>query len=197
MIRVGLTGGIGSGKSTLAGILSGFGVPVLDLDALGRELHKNTDCLTELVAAFGKDILDDSGAVDRDALARICFADADKTATLNGIMHPRIRQQEQLWIATQQAPYVLIEASVLIESGGAARMDAVVAVLAALETRRQRVVKSRGMQAWQIEAIIARQCDDAARREAADFIVNNDAGLHALRQSAIELHRQLLALSKP
>jgi len=196
MKRIGLTGGIGSGKSTLACMLEKQGVPVLDLDALGRDLHKDAECRAALVAAFGDGILDASGAVDRAALGRLCFADAEKTAILNSIMHPRIWQREEEWLTVQQAPYVLIEASVLIESGGASRMDAVVVVLANEKARRQRVILQRGMDEKQFKAILARQCDDDARREAADFIVENNADLSALQQSAAGLHRQLLALSE-
>lgn len=195
MKRIGLTGGIGSGKSTLAGMLAGFGVPVLDLDVLGRELHSDADCRAALLAAFGEVILDASGAVDRAALGRICFADADRMAELNAIMHPRIRQRETAWVAAQQAPYVLIEASVLIESGGAARMDAVVVVLAQLETRRQRILPRLGMDAARFDDIIARQCSDEERRATADFIVDNNADLASLQQQAAELHQRLLALT--
>jgi len=192
MKRIGLTGGIGSGKSTLAVMLADLGVPVLDLDALGRELHKDEDCRAALAAAFGNGILDSSGAVDRAALGRLCFADAEKMALLNNIMHPLIWQREEEWLARQQAPYVLIEASVLIESAGAARMDAVVVVLADIETRRDRVLRQRDMDATQFDAILARQCDDIARRKVADFIVENDADLDVLKRKTIDLHHQLL-----
>ena len=192
MKRIGLTGGIGSGKSTLATIFAELGVPVLDLDAVGRELHKDADCRDALVAAFGNGILDSSGAVDRAALGKLCFADAEKMKMLNNIMHPRIWQREEAWLAAQQAPYVLIEASVLIESAGAARMDAVVVVLADIEIRRERVLRQRDMHAEQFDAILARQCDDTVRRQVADFIVENNADLYALKKTAIDLHHQLL-----
>jgi len=196
MMRVGLTGGIGSGKSTLADMLASFGVPVLDLDTLGRELHRDASCRDALVAAFGDGILDDAGDIDRGELGRVCFTDAEKTSLLNSIMHPRIWRREEDWLAAQQAPYVLIEASVLIESGGASRMDAVVVVLADIDTRRDRVLRQRGMDAEQFDAILARQCDDVARREVADCIIQNNADLAALQHGAGDLHRQLLLKSK-
>jgi len=194
--RIGLTGGIGSGKSTLAGMLAAFGVPVLDLDALGRELHKQEDCRKALVEAFGNDILDAVGGVDRAALGRLCFADAQKMTILNSIMHPRIWQREKQWIAQQrdgEHSYVLIEASVLIESGRASRMDAVVVVLADEDIRRQRVMQRQGMDAGRFEAIVSRQCSDESRRSVADFIVQNNAGLEDLQQLALDLHARLLA----
>ncbi len=195
MMRVGLTGGIGSGKSTLAGMLAGLGAPVLDLDVVGRELHAAPECRDELLAAFGREILDASGAVDRAALGRVCFADAGKTAQLGAIMHPRIRQREADWVMAQVAPYVLIEASVLIESGGAVRMDAVIVVLADIELRRRRVMSRPGMDTVRFDDIVARQCSDEERRAAADFVIDNNADMDVLRQSAADLHRKLLALA--
>lgn len=196
VLRVGLTGGIGSGKSTLAGMLAGFGVPVLDLDALGRELHADAACRRELLDAFGEDILDADGMVDRGRLGRAAFADEASTLRLNGIMHPRIRELEEQWCVRQQAPYVLIEASVLIESGGAARMDAVVVVMAGEQLRRQRVATRPGMDAARFDAIVARQCRDAERLAAADFVVDNEAGLDALGRQAEKLHATLLAAAQ-
>ncbi len=195
MLRIGLTGGIGSGKTTLARLLGERQVPVLDLDGLGRALHSDSACMAELVDAFGKEIVDATGAIDRRALAALCFADGEKTEMLNRIMHPRIWAQTEAWCAEQDAVYVLIEASVLIESGGASRMDAVVVVLADAAIRRQRVLASRNMDAQQFEAIVRRQCSDAERRQVADFIVENNADLHALNCQAEALHRELLALA--
>lgn len=192
MKRIGLTGGIGSGKSTLAGMLERLGAPVLDLDALGRELHNEAGCRDALTAAFGDGILDAGGRVDRVELGRLCFADADRMAELNRIMHPRIWQREVAWLDRQSAPYALIEASVLIESGGASRMDAVVVVLADDGVRRQRVMRRPGMNGARFDAIVRHQCSDAERRAAADYIIDNNADLGVLEVSAVGLHRSLL-----
>jgi len=192
MNRVGLTGGIGSGKSTLAGMLEKRGVPVLDLDALGRELHNDAGCRDALIGAFGDGILDAQGRVDRAELGRLCFADVDRMAVLNSIMHPRIWQREQQWVEARQAPYGLIEASVLIESGDISRMDAVVVVLADEDERRQRVMCRPGMDSARFDAIVQRQCSDAERRAAADYIIENNADLAVLEDSAAGLHRRLL-----
>jgi len=195
MLRVGLTGGIGSGKSEFGRLLANFDVPLLDLDAVGRALHTESACAAALVDAFGEEILDASGAVNRSSLAELCFHDAKKTQLLNQIMHPLIWQQADVWCAQQRADYVLIEASVLIESGGVSRMDAVVVLLADEALRRQRVLASRHINAHQFELICQRQCSDIERRKAADFIVENEAGLDALARQAVSLHLKLTQLA--
>ncbi len=192
--RIGLTGGIGSGKSTVAAMFTELDVPVLDLDQVGRALAMpGSLCLQRLVSSFGDGILSPDQSLDRQRLADICFADAAGTAQLNAIMHPMIRQEEQAWLSCQQADFAIIEASVLIESGGAERMDAVIAVLADEGLRRQRVV-DRGLQNEErFRSIVSRQCDDAERRRVAEYVIINEGDLAGLRQQSMEVYQQLLA----
>jgi len=194
-LRVGITGGIGSGKTGLCRLLAKYQMPQLDLDAVGRSLHADAACAAALVKAFGTGILDKSGAVDRRLLAALCFPDAEKTRLLNRIMHPLIWQKAEAWCAEQQAAYVLIEASVLIESDGVSRMDVVVVVLADEMIRQQRVLASRNMTLAQFKAIVQRQCSDCGRRKVADFIVDNNDGPDALAHQAEMLHRQFVEMA--
>jgi len=180
--RVGLTGGIGSGKSTVAGMFVDLGVPVLDLDLIGRALlHDEPGLVAKLTGVFGSSILAADGRVDRAVLAREAFASKEATARLNAIMHPLIRREEDRWISRQSGDYCIVEASVLIESGGASRMDAVIVVLADLEQRRQRVAARGAMSPAMLENIVARQCDDEARLAVADYVIANSGSLSALR----------------
>jgi len=189
---IGLTGGIGSGKSTVATMFSGFGVPVLDLDQVGRRLATTDDeCLSQLVAAFGKRILQADGSLDRKALAMHCFSDADETARLNAIMHPLIWCQEEQWLNQQQSDYVIIEASVLLESGGAKRMNAVIVLLADESIRLQRVLARGHQSELEFRSILARQCDDSMRMQMADYIIENNGSLEQLRQHVLTLQGSL------
>jgi len=191
--RVGLTGGIGSGKSTVASMFANLGIPVLDLDQVGRSLAMpGSPCLRRLVDAFGEVILHADGTLDRSRLADICFAEADGTAQLNSIMHPLIKMEEQAWLGCQQAEYAIVEASVLIESGGVERMDAVVVVLADERLRLQRVLDRGKQDEAAFKRIIQRQCDDAMRRQAADYVIVNEAGLVDLHARVDSLHRALM-----
>ena len=189
---IGLTGGIGSGKSTVAAMFAESGVPVLDLDQVGRQLTStDAECLNRLVTAFGENILRSDGSLDRKALATLCFSSAEATTRLNGIMHPLIRRVEDAWVSQQQSDYVIIEASVLLESDGAKRMQAVIVVIADETIRRQRVL-TRGFQdELEFRAILARQCDDHTRLRAADHLIKNNGDLLQLRKQVSTLHMLL------
>ncbi|RLL51915.1 dephospho-CoA kinase [Mariprofundus sp. EBB-1] len=186
---VGLTGGIGSGKSSVAKIFAEMGVPVLDLDQVGRDVVAvGSTGLEQLTKAFGDAILNSDGSLNRASLAEHCFADATETARLNSIMHPLIRDQEDVWLQQQHGSYAIIEASVLLESGGVSRMDAVLVVMADLALRRARVIARGDRNNTQFDAIVARQCSDELRRESADYIILNNDNFESLREKVIETH---------
>ncbi len=190
--RIGLTGGIGSGKSSVAAIFASLGVPTLDLDRVGHQLcQPGSECLQALSDAFGDAILHADGSLNRRHLAAHCFKDAAATRQLNAIMHPRIAAAEDNWLRRQQAPFVIIEASVLLESGGEARMDSVICVLAELALRRQRVVQRGDRSAADFDAIVQRQCSDQLRRAKADYIITNNGDPSTLQQSVTQLYQQL------
>ncbi|TLS68227.1 dephospho-CoA kinase [Mariprofundus erugo] len=195
-LRIGLTGGIGSGKSTAAAMFEALGVAVLDLDRVGhRVVQAGSEGLQQLVACFGGQILQPDGELDRRALATLCFADAGHTAQLNRIVHPLIWQQEEQWMALQHGPYVIVEASVLLESGGADRMDRVAVVLADESLRLQRVLARGRQDETAFRAIIARQCDDLMRKQQADYILDNNCTLASLQQQVEQLHAELSCLA--
>ncbi|MFQ5344426.1 MAG: dephospho-CoA kinase [Mariprofundus sp.] len=190
--RIGLTGGIGSGKSTVAEMFAELGVPVLDLDRVGQTVvQAGSPGLKKLVEVFGADILNQDGSLNRKALGKYCFTDAERTVKLNAVMHPLIWQAEEDWLRQQQGDYAVIEASVLLESGGVNRMDAVIVVLADVALRRQRVL-CRGRQSEaEFEAVVRRQCDDAERRRVGDYVIDNSSSLEALQQQVQKIHTAL------
>jgi len=192
--RVGLTGGIGSGKSTVAAMFSELGVPLLDLDAVGRALlDTEADVGKKLARAFGETVLLPSGKVDRMELARIAFASFAATRRLNAIMHPLIRREEDRWVAGQNGGFCLIEASVLIESGGAPRMDAIVAVMTDSGQRRERVRRRGHPPMILFDRIVDRQCSDEERLAVADYIIANNGGLEQLGEETKNVYERLQA----
>lgn len=190
---IGLTGGIGSGKSTVAGMFAALAVPVLDLDGVGRNLLLPcSEALQRIAETFGSAFLLPDGSLDRPALAMHCFADAQRTQSLNAIMHPLIWQHEQQWVKQQSAPYVVIEASVLLESDAYRRMHAVVVVLADEQLRLQRVLSRGDRNRQQFDDIVSRQCSDEKRRAQADYLIENNDSLALLEQQVKALHQLLL-----
>ena len=191
-LRIGLAGGIGSGKSAVAAMFKQLAVPVLDLDREGHEIvSPGSTGLKKLLKVFGDSFLNSDGSLDRAALAAHCFSDADETVKLNAIMHPMIWQAEEFWLQSQQTPYVVIEASVLLESGGAARMDTVIAVLANEKLRLKRVLARGDRDEKSFRAIVARQCSDDLRRSKATYLIENNGSLQELQQQVNVIHRQI------
>src|ERR1700735_2854854 len=122
MIKVGLTGGIATGKTTVASMLRDRDVPVLDADPLGHELlEPGQAAYEEVVAAFGREILEAGGKVNRAKLGGVIFADAGKRARLNQILHPRILEVVQKWFAALDEPegpeFAVVEAALIVEAG--------------------------------------------------------------------------------
>ncbi len=193
MIRtVGLTGGIGSGKSTVAGMFAELGVPAFDLDRAGAEVvAPGSEGIARIIAEFGTGFLLPDGSLDRGKLAAHCFSDPGRTQQLNDLLHPLIWETANVWLAQQSTRYAVIEASVLIESGGIDRIDELIVVMADLETRWQRIRSRENMSRGLFENIVARQCDDAERLQLADYVLRNDGSLDELRRQVLTLYETL------
>ncbi|KJK49838.1 dephospho-CoA kinase [Lentzea aerocolonigenes] len=175
MLRVGLTGGIGSGKSTIARLLAGNGAVVIDADKLAREvLEPGTDGLKEVVKAFGEDVLNGDGTLNRAALAGKAFASEEARQTLNGITHPRIGALTgQRMAEAPEDAIVVHDIPLLVERDMAAAYHLVIVVYADAETRLGRLVSSRGMDRQDAENRIAAQATDEQRRAVADVWLDN------------------------
>ena len=133
MLRVGLTGSIAVGKSFVSGVLIELGCRVLDADETAREVVQPTSpALRDVVATFGPEILQSDGTLDRSKLGAIVFADSAKRAALNSILHPYIiaRQDERLreWEALDPNAIAVVDAALMIESGGYKRFDKLIVV---------------------------------------------------------------------
>lgn len=184
----GLTGGIATGKSSVANFFRSWGVPVVDADGVAREVvAKDTAGLAELVAAFGAEILDDSGALDRKALARLAFANPEGRRILGRITHPKIaaRSQEHFSaIASRGEPLIAYEASLLVENGLADLFRPLVAVTAPEELQLSRALHRDGDREEDVRSRIAAQMPSAAKAAAADFVIDNRGTLAELERAS-------------
>jgi len=186
----GLTGGIGAGKSTVAKMFADLGVPSLDLDKVGRELLDEKNIQQQLVQAFGSSIMQDN-AINRETLRTIAFQSKTNTLALNNIMHPAIRDAEMTWRNKQTTPLAIIEASVLIESGGVQRMHGLIVVFADEDIRKQRVLKRPNFNAETFDNIVKQQTTDDIRKGLADMVIENNKDLSHLQEQVYHLYNRL------
>jgi dephospho-CoA kinase len=197
-VLVGLTGGIGAGKSTVARMLAERGALVLDADAAAREVvEPGTEGLAEVVAQFGGGVLGPDGALDRAALAAVVFADPQRRAALNAIVHPRVRT----WMAqrTADAPegsVIVQDIPLLVESGLTGLFDLVVVVDAADSVRTARLVRDRGMAEDEAAARIAAQAPRERRLAAADVVIDNEGTTEQLAAQVSALWERIGGLGR-
>jgi dephospho-CoA kinase len=179
---IGLTGGIGAGKSAVAARLAELGATVIDSDRLARAVvETGTEGLAQVVAAFGPEILDADGALDRAALARRVFGDDNARKRLEGIIHPLVRDRAaELTAAAPPDAVIVNDVPLLVEAGLARLYDKVIVVLASEETRLARLTGQRGMSVDDARARIAAQATDEQRRAVADVVIVNDGTMAEL-----------------
>lgn len=192
MFTVGVTGGIGSGKSTVCRIFSVLGIPVFSSDGEGRRLLECDPAVREaLLGAFGTAVLV-NGHTDRKALATLVFDDPEALARLNAIIHPAVRSAFAAWAAGQQAPYVINEAAILVETGTYKQLDHLITVEAPEQQRIYRVVLRDGTTEQAVAARMRNQATDEERTHAADSILVND-GNSLLIPQVLAVHERLIA----
>jgi dephospho-CoA kinase len=197
MLRVGLTGGIGSGKSTVAALFEARGATVVDADALAHELTApGGAAIGAIRAAFGASAIRPDGALDRDWMRRLAFADSDARRRLEGILHPRIRALLEVRLAAAHAPIAIAVIPLLVESGDArGRFDRVLVVDCAEETQIARVMARSGLARDDVLAIMARQASRAQRLAVADDVIFNEGAPHELDAHVAQLDEAYRALA--
>jgi dephospho-CoA kinase len=183
VLKVGLTGGIGSGKSEVSKRLREHGAVVIDADMIAREVvEPGTPGLAAVVAEFGEGVLLPSGALDRERVGRIVFADPDRLAALNAIVHPLVGERmQELMDAAPADAVVVYDVPLLAENGLAGMYDEVVVVDAPEEVQLDRLVARRGMTEEDARARMANQASREERRAVATRVIDNSGSLADLK----------------
>lgn len=201
ILRVGLTGGIASGKSTVLRILSELGCRVTDADSIVARLYlPGQPGHTALVAAYGDRILQPTGAVDKKQLAQIAFSSSEEAARLNALIHPLVLAEEARMMRDADNPerdtIYVVEATLLLESGGRSRYDRIIVVDVPPATQIERGV-ARGMERADVESRLTHQMTREERLQHADYVIENSGDLRALRGETERVHAALVTdLSK-
>ena len=201
MLKVGLTGSIAVGKSFVLGVLAELGCHVLDADATAREVvAPGTPGMQAVVDAFGDDILNSDRTLDRAKLGAIVFADETKRLQLNSILHPFIisAQDEQMreWEREDQQGIAVVDAALMIESGGYGRFDKLVVVHCRPEVQLERLMARDSISREDAERKIAAQMSQEEKKSHADFLIDTSEGFDSTRQQAEKVFQKLSALRR-
>jgi dephospho-CoA kinase len=193
---VGLTGGIATGKSTVHALLAGPGVRVVDADALAREVvQPGTSAHAQIVAEFGKEVLQPDGRLDRARLGEIVFPDPAKRKRLEAITHPAIRKRfEQIMADLERQEFdglLIWDAALLIESGGIKNMDRIVVVTTDPATQLRRLMERDGCSEEAARARTASQMPLAVKARYGDYVIDNSGTREQTEARVREVRRAL------
>ncbi len=197
MAVYGLTGGIGAGKSMVSQLVQELGITVVFADEVGRQVvARGSNGLATVAAAFGEEILDNSGALDRRKLGSLVFSNPDKRRQLEAILHPLVKQHSQAMfreLSDKGQPIVVYESALLFESQRHLEMQANILVTASEAQRVARVQQRDGCTEEDVRARIGAQMDEAEKRRMADDVLDNDGDIEDLRQQVQALVAALRA----
>lgn len=197
MLRVGLTGSIGIGKSFVASIFVELGCHVLDADHTAREVvMPGTAGLEALTKEFGEEILNTDGTLDRKRLGALVFADENQRQRLNHILHPFIiaRQDEILreWEREDPKGIGIVDAALMIESGGYKRFDKLIVVHCRPEVQLERLMLRDKLSREEAERRINSQMSQEEKQKFADYLIDTSDGFDPTRSRTVEVYNQLI-----
>jgi dephospho-CoA kinase len=199
MLRVGLTGSIGVGKSFVAGVLAELGAHVLDADRTAREVvEPGSPGLRAVVEHFGQEVIREDGTLDRELLGAAIFGDERKRARLNSILHPYIIARQdgflRAWETEDPKGIGIVDAALMIESGGYRRFDKLIVVHCAADKQLQRVMSRNNLSREEAEKRIQAQMPQEEKKQFADYLIDTSEGFDVTRKRATEIYRELCKL---
>lgn len=201
MLSVGLTGGIGSGKSTIAAMFRDKGAYIIDFDLLAHEVQNpGQPAWKGIIDRFGRDILDESGRINRARLADIVFEDEEKLAMLNGIVHPavfdawaaRLREIE----SAKPDAIVLSDVPLLIEAGVKHLFDLIILVYIPPEEQLQRIMMRNGYSADEAKKRLSSQMPIDEKLDQVDIVINNQSSPESAKKRVDEVWEELVKREK-
>ena len=200
MLKVGLTGSIAVGKSYVLGIFSELGCFVLDADKTSREVvEPGSTGLAEIVEHFGSDILSSDGTLDRGKLAAIVFDDDSKRELLNSIVHPRVFEAQNSWLAEVEKKnpkgIAIVDAALMIESGGYKRFDKLIVIWCQPDVQLSRLLSRGGLSEDEARKRITAQMPQDEKKKYADFLIDTSKGYEDTRRQTAEVFHELELLT--
>lgn len=192
---LGVTGGIGSGKTTVCRIFSVLGIPVFSADLEARKIEESdNEVMQKLNSIAGKELYS-SGKLDRTELAGLVFNNREILERVNAAVHPVVFDCFTKWVENQNAPYAIMEAAILFESGANRLVDKVLTIETPVGQRIERIVSSHKFTREEVLRRIGNQMDDAERIRRSDYVIFNSES-DMIIPAILGVHRQMLQLLK-
>jgi dephospho-CoA kinase len=198
VLKVGLTGSIAVGKSFVCECFRELGCHVLDADKTAREVvEPGTEGLKQVIGEFGAGILDASGALDRKKLGAIVFPNGAKRQRLNSIIHPLVIEKQNEWIAnlerTDPDGIAIVDAALMIESGGYKRFDKLIVVWCEPDIQLSRLMDRDGLSRAEAAGRISAQMTQDEKKTYADILIDTSNGFEEARRQVLEVFTSLKA----
>jgi len=196
MLKVGLTGSIAVGKSFVCALLGELGCHVLDADHTARDVVRpGTRGLARIVSEFGSDVLTPAGELDRKELGTIVFSDEKKRKLLNSIVHPLVIEAQDKWIndwdENEPNGIAVIDAALMIESGGYKRFDKLIVVWCEPAIQLQRLMLRDNLSRKEAKKRIDSQMPQEEKKRFADHLIDTSHGFPDTRKQTVEVYEQL------
>ncbi len=200
MLRVGLTGSIATGKSFVSGVLAGLGCHVVDSDELARKVvERGTEGLRRVSEAFGAGVVREDGTLDRAALGSLVFGDEERRALLNSILHPLIMAEQDAllnqWELEDARGVGIVDAALLIESGGFRRFDKLIVVHCRPDVQLERLMLRNGLSREDASARINAQLPQEEKLKHADFAIDTSGSFDQTHARVEQVYEQLRRLA--
>ena len=194
-MKIGITGNIGSGKTTVCKIFETFGIPIYYADVEAKRLMiENANVKEKIKLLFGLKAYAQDGSLNREYIGGIVFNNPQMLTKLNYIVHPAVRADSARWAKEQKnAPYVLKEAALMVESENYKDVDKLIVVTAPLEIRLERVMQRDEVNKESVLSREKNQMSESEKVALADYTINND-GTQALIPQIHKIHQELIAL---
>lgn len=192
-LKLGVTGGIGSGKTSVCRVFNILGVPVFSADGEASEIMENDQRIISRINSIAGKNLYINGGLDRKELATIIFNDKTLLEEVNSLIHPVVFDHFKKWTLEQTAPYVIMEAAILFESGAAKYVDKVATVLAPVEQRIERIIQRNKLSRDQVMDRMRNQIDDETRIKLSDWVIHNSEN-DMIIPAILNIHKDILTL---
>lgn len=200
MLKIGLTGSIAVGKSYVLSVLAELGCVTFDADKIahsvmepGREAHRG------IVREFGEGVLALDGSIDRQKLGAVVFADEARRMRLNEIVHPRVIEEQNRLLAEAEARdpngIAVIDAALMIESGGYKRFDKLIVVYCYQEAQINRLMRRGQITREDAERRVAAQMSSEEKRRYADYEIDTSGSFEQTRARVVEVYNELRKLA--